>query len=188
MPFSSTAADIRIEIDGSVPAETRRATRISGRAIVCLQRAVAVQRVRIEFVGEETVSLRAWVPLSTTTQTREIVRQSADVRGAGMLAAGTHVFPFAVDVPWWVPSTLEREPARIRYVVRAVVERAALLLGPGAQWSGEHEVECRRVRVARRLARRKRVDQSVGCPDGSCHVRVWGTISRDTVKPGAQLR
>ncbi|KAJ1748448.1 hypothetical protein LPJ79_004508 [Coemansia sp. RSA 1821] len=192
MPFSSAAADIRIEIDGTVPAETRQATRISGRAVVRLHRAVAVQRVRIEFVGEETVSLRAWVPLSTTTQTREIVRQSADVRGAGVLAAGTHVFPFAVEVPWWVPSTLEREPARIRYVVRGVVERATLgallLSGPSAQWAGEREVECRRVRVARRLARRKRVDQSVGCPDGSCHVRVWGTISRDTVKPGTQLR
>ncbi|KAJ2450740.1 hypothetical protein EV183_004073 [Coemansia sp. RSA 2336] len=191
MPFSSTAADIRIEIDEAVPADTRQETRIAGQAVVRLSRAVAVQRVRIEFVGEETVSLRAWVPLSTTTQTREIVRQSAEVHGAGMLAAGTHVFGFAVAVPWWVPSTLEREPARIRYVVRAVVERAALLqllAGPTAQWTGEREVECRRVRVARRLARRKRVDQSVGCPDGTCHVRVWGTISRDTVKPGTQLR
>ncbi|KAJ2705807.1 hypothetical protein H4R19_005078, partial [Coemansia spiralis] len=50
------------------------------------------------------------------------------------------------------------------------------------------EVECRRIRTSPRLARRRRIDQSVGCPDGSCHVRIWGALSRDVVKPGSQLR
>ncbi|KAJ2657219.1 hypothetical protein IW148_005281 [Coemansia sp. RSA 1199] len=193
MPFSSTAPDINVEIIGQTGDAERKATRVDGRVVVRCVRATAVHGVRVEFVGEETVSLRAWVPLSTTTQTRDVVRQARTVRSGGVLAAGTHEFGFCVHVPWWVPSTLDRDMCRIRYVVRAVVERASLAAylgaaGAGSAWTAEREVECHHVRSARRLARRKRVDQSVGCPDGSCHVRVWGSVSRDVVKPGAQLR
>ncbi|KAJ2728757.1 hypothetical protein H4S00_000808 [Coemansia sp. D1744] len=193
MPFSSTAPEINVEIIGQTGDAERKATRVDGRVFVRCTRATAVHGVRVEFVGEETVSLRAWVPLSTTTQTRDVVRQVRTVRSGGVLATGTHEFGFCVHVPWWVPSTLDRDMCRIRYVVRAVVERASLAAylgapGAGSAWTAEQEVDCRHVRTARRLARRKRVDQSVGCPDGSCHVRIWGSVSRDVVKPGAQLR
>ncbi|KAJ2370293.1 hypothetical protein H4S02_000771 [Coemansia sp. RSA 2611] len=188
MPFTSGAPELSIEIDAESADTTHSATRVRARALVRLTRPLAVQRVRVEFVGEESVSLRAWVPLSTTTQAREITRQTHTLRDACTLAAGTHEFAFELLVPWWVPSSLVREMCQIRYVVRLVVERASLAYYVGAAYSAERELACRRVRVAGRLARRKRVDQSVGCPDGSCHVRVWGAISRDVVKPGTHLR
>ncbi|KAJ2870920.1 hypothetical protein FB639_004547, partial [Coemansia asiatica] len=202
-PFSSSAAEISLEFD-TTPEESRgighydlksEITRLSGRVIVKVLKNIAVNNVRIEFVGEETVYLRGWTTLGSTVS-REIVRQRSTVHGNGTLVEGLHMFGFSIDVPGWVPSTVDREQCRIRYVVRGVVERSSLgtyLMGaPGAMggvsWVKEEEVECRRVRVARRLARRKKIDQSVGCPDGSCHVRFWGSISRDVVKPGAQVK
>ncbi|KAJ2761684.1 hypothetical protein IWQ57_005984, partial [Coemansia nantahalensis] len=204
MPIHGSAPTIRIELDRAAAGGgggRARAAAVSGRVVVRVAKAVAVQRVCIDFVGEETVSLRAWVPLSSTTVSREVVRERLTVHGGGVLGEGQHTFAFSVRVPPWVPSSLAREMCRIRYVVRAVIERAslaALLPGfgssgsgsgaAGSAWAREEEVECRRIRVSPRLARRKRIDQSVGCPDGSCHVRIWGALSRDVVKPGAQLR
>ncbi|KAJ2342412.1 hypothetical protein IWW50_004945, partial [Coemansia erecta] len=100
MPFSSAAAaELRVEIDGQTTDARGGATLVSGRAVVNVHRATAVHSVRIEFVGEESVSLRAWVPLGTTTQTREIVKATRVVRTAGVLAVGTHEYGFVVRVP-----------------------------------------------------------------------------------------
>ncbi|KAJ2779037.1 hypothetical protein H4R18_004243 [Coemansia javaensis] len=210
MAFGSSGPDIRIEVDGPAAAAAAAAAgdrrqRVSGRVVVAVAgRALAVAGVRIEFVGEESVTVRGPAGLGSTTVAREVAAARAAAHGGGVLGEGRHVFPFAVTVPGWVPSTVERDLCRIRYVVRAAVERgslgsylaaaaaAAAAAGPGAAggsaWVREAEVECRRVRAAQRLARRRRVDQSVGCPDGSCHVRIWGAISRDIVKPGAHVR
>ncbi|KAJ1882412.1 hypothetical protein LPJ57_000953, partial [Coemansia sp. RSA 486] len=207
-PFSSSAAEVSLEFDDRT-AESRgtgrydvknEVTRIGGRVLVKVSRSIAVNNVRVEFVGEETVYQRGWTSLGSSVS-REIVRQRSTVHAGGTLAEGVHVFGFSIEVPGWVPSTVDRELCRIKYVVRGVVERSSLgtyLMGSqggmggggggGVGWVKEEEVECRRVRVARRLARRKKIDQSVGCPDGSCHVRFWGSVSRDVVKPGAQIK
>ncbi|KAJ2236441.1 hypothetical protein IWW45_001775 [Coemansia sp. RSA 485] len=203
-PFSSSAAEVSLEFDDRT-AESRgtgrydvknEVTRIGGRVLVKVSRSIAVNNVRVEFVGEETVYQRGWTSLGSSVS-REIVRQRSTVHAGGTLAEGVHVFGFSIEVPGWVPSTVDRELCRIKYVVRGVVERSSLGtylmgsqsgVGGGVSWVKEEEVECRRVRVARRLARRKKIDQSVGCPDGSCHVRFWGSVSRDVVKPGAQIK
>ncbi|KAI8318198.1 hypothetical protein GQ54DRAFT_300674 [Martensiomyces pterosporus] len=196
MPFSSTAPELRIELHstGGVYSSQTEATTFTGEVLLRLHKSTSVQGVRLEFVGEETVNLRAWVPLSSSTVSREIVRESKALHSGGLLSEGTHVFAFQVVVPGWVPSTMESEVGRIRYVVRAVVERSSLgaYFSSSAKGSGvlarEAEVECVKRRRSKRLARLKQIDQSVGCPDGSCHVRFWGSISRDVVRPGAQLK
>ncbi|KAJ2160099.1 hypothetical protein GGF46_002512 [Coemansia sp. RSA 552] len=180
MPFSSAAPELRIEVDAG-----RGTQDVRGRLVLRTARPVAVRRVRVEFVGEESVHLRAWVALSTTTVSREVARARAEVCGAGELAAGEHAWGFRVRVPGWVPSSVDGDMCRVRYVVRGVVERSSL---GGGRWAVEEEIPCRRLRASSRLARKRRIDQSVGCPDGSCHVRVWGSLSRDVVKPGAHVR
>ncbi|KAJ2793127.1 hypothetical protein H4R20_006635, partial [Coemansia guatemalensis] len=191
MPFGSSAPAIHIELGAAQDAADEGMRWVRGRLVVRAARAVATQQVRVEFVGTEAAGVRAWVPPRATV-TRTVARASAVVHGGGMLRAGTHEFAFSVGVPWWLPSSVEREACRIRYVVRGVVERGSWLpaaAAPAADaWTAETELPCTRVRVAQRLARRKRLDQSVGCPDGSCHVRMWGVLSRDVVKPGAALR
>ncbi|KAJ2077484.1 hypothetical protein H4R24_005102 [Coemansia sp. RSA 988] len=189
MPFGSSAPAIHIELGATHDAADEGMRWVRGRLVVRATRAVAAQQVRVEFVGTEAVGVRAWVPPRATV-TRTVAQGSAVVHGGGVLRAGTHEFAFSVGVPWWLPSSVEREACRIRYVVRGVVERGGWMpAAPTADaWTAETEMSCTRVRVARRLARRKRLDQSVGCPDGSCHVRMWGVLSRDVVKPGAALR
>ncbi|KAJ2402807.1 hypothetical protein GGI23_000443 [Coemansia sp. RSA 2559] len=205
MPFSSSAApELRIVLnDGDIAYNaTSSCTELSGRLLVHAHKPVAVQGVFVEFVGEESVSLRAWVPLSSKTVSREVLRQRVEVRERGELKEGVHDYAFSISVPPWVPSSLERDMCRIRYLIRAaaplttpfgIVGSAASSINGGGSssnwtWSAEREVPCRRIRVSRRLARRKRIDQSVGCPDGSCHVRFHGSVSRDVVKPGAQMK
>ncbi|KAJ1718908.1 hypothetical protein LPJ61_006431, partial [Coemansia biformis] len=223
MPFHSSVPEIRIELDQSHDAadnanvngngvqqrRQQQQTMVRGRVHIRVAKTVPVHRVCIDFVGDESVNLRAWAPLSSKTVSREVLCRRLTVHRGGMLNGGHHIYPFTVRVPPWVPSTLTRDMCRIRYVVRVAIERASLVsllpsLGSssgggggsgasdtkavGSAWVREEEVECRRIRTSQRLARRKRVDQSVGCPDGSCHVRIWGSISRDVVKPGAHIR
>ncbi|KAJ1889675.1 hypothetical protein LPJ81_006083, partial [Coemansia sp. IMI 209127] len=209
MPFSSSAApELRIVLnDGDIAYNTTSScTELSGRLLVHAHKPVAVQGVFVEFVGEESVSLRAWVPLSSKTVSREVLRQRVEVRERGELKEGMHDYAFSISVPPWVPSSLERDMCRIRYLIRAAAPLTTPfgIVGSATPsingistssssssnwtWSAEREVSCRRIRVSRRLARRKHIDQSVGCPDGSCHVRFHGSVSRDVVKPGAQMK
>ncbi|KAJ1733693.1 hypothetical protein LPJ72_002740 [Coemansia sp. Benny D160-2] len=222
MPFTSSAApELRLELNDSSndtngaskesPHSAGAGTEVTGRLVVHAHKTVAIQGMFIEFVGEESVSLRAWVvvPLGSNTVSREVLRQRVSVRGRGELREGTHEFGFTITIPPWVPSSLERDMCRIRYVVRASASPAATLLMPfgivsssgsgggdsnsggssaSGAWTVEREIRCRRIRVSRRLARRKCIDQSVGCPDGSCHVRFCGSLSRDIAKPGTQLK
>ncbi|KAJ2707294.1 Arrestin domain-containing protein 1, partial [Coemansia spiralis] len=160
MPIHSSAPAIRIELDPAADGRGGNGSRISGQVVVRVAKAVAVHRICIDFVGEETVSVRAWAPLSSTTVSREVVRRRLTVHRGGMLSEGRHSFGFAVVVPAWVPSSLARDMCRIRYVVRAVIERASLasLLpsfsgsgsearASGSAWTREEEVECRRIRT-----------------------------------------
>ncbi|KAJ1942930.1 hypothetical protein GGF37_002886 [Kickxella alabastrina] len=205
-PFSSSGPGVSIEFDDTAAEYGRydpstESTHISGRVLVRVIKPVPVHSVCVEFIGEESVWLRAWVPLSSKTLSREVLRQRTTLHASGVLSEGVHIFSFSIAVPAWVPSSLDRDMCRIRYVVRAVVERTSFLGGGGMSsmggnvggagqgaWVHEEEVSCRRIRASRRLARRKRIDQSVGCPNGSCHVRFWGSISRDVVRPGAQIK
>ncbi|KAJ2608514.1 hypothetical protein H4S08_004424 [Coemansia sp. RSA 1365] len=188
MPFGSSGPLIHVEL-GAEHEEEEGMRWVEGKMVVNTTRTVAIQQIRIEFVGTETVGVRAWMP-SRNTVSRNISRSNTVVHDGGVLCAGIHEFKFSVGVPWWLPSSVEREACRIRYIVRGIVERAGWLpsTATGDGWVGETEMQCERVRVSRRLARRKRLDQSVGCPDGSCHVRMWGVLSRDIVKPGAEIR
>ncbi|KAJ1767320.1 hypothetical protein IW140_005586 [Coemansia sp. RSA 1813] len=197
MPFSSSAPELRLELNDDSPENTEGSfTELKGRLLVHVHKPVSVQGVFVEFVGEESVSLRAWVPLSSNTVSREVLRQRVSVHERGELKEGVHEFAFSISVPPWVPSSLERDMCRIRYLIRAAaplttpfgIVSSAPMGSSGWVWAAEREVSCRRIRVSRRLARRKRIDQSVGCPDGSCHVRFYGSISRDVVKPGAQIK
>ncbi|KAJ2821116.1 hypothetical protein FBU31_005009 [Coemansia sp. 'formosensis'] len=189
MVFSSSAPDVRLEFDdpstGTYDSSTDTTT-LTGCAIVRVQKAAAaVHGIRIEFTGEEVVNLRS--SLSTTTVSRQVLGQRITVHRGGILHEGQHRFAFRLRIPAWVPSSLDRSDlCRIRYVMRAVVERP--MVAGLSSLVCEEEIECRRLRASRRLARRKRIDQSVGCPDGSCHVRFTGSISRDVVKPGAQIK
>ncbi|KAJ2471664.1 hypothetical protein GGI02_002116 [Coemansia sp. RSA 2322] len=192
MVFSSHAPEVRLEFDSPSAGTYDPATDttlVSGRVVVRVSKAVApVHSIRVEFLGEETVNLRAWVPLSSTTVSRQVVSRRLTVHSGGVLHEGQHTFAFRLRIPPWVPSSLDRDLCRIRYLVRAVVERPLVVSAGGSTLVCEEEIECRRLRASRRLARRKRIDQSVGCPDGSCHVRFSGSISRDVVRPGAQIK
>ncbi|KAJ2764685.1 hypothetical protein GGI18_006382, partial [Coemansia linderi] len=118
---------------------------------------------------------------------RQVLHQRITAHRGGVLFEGQHRFAFRLRIPAWVPSSLDRSDlCRIRYVMRVVVERP--MVAGLSSVVCEEEIECHRLRVSRRLARCKRIDQSVGCPDGSCHVRFTGSISRDVVKPGAQIK
>ncbi|PIA13336.1 hypothetical protein COEREDRAFT_83578 [Coemansia reversa NRRL 1564] len=190
MPFGSSGPVIHVELGAEHEEEDKGIKWVKGKMIVSTTRTVAIQQIRVEFVGTETVGVRAWMA-SRNTVTRTITKTNTVMHDGGVLCAGSHEFKFLVGVPWWLPSSVEREACRIRYIVRGIVERAGWLPSAAAAvegWVGETELQCVRVRVARRLARRKRLDQSVGCPDGSCHVRMWGVLSRDVVKPGGELR
>ncbi|KAJ2552362.1 hypothetical protein EV175_003339, partial [Coemansia sp. RSA 1933] len=203
MPFSGSAApELRIELNNG--GDDDYDSDLSGRLLVYAHKPVSVQGVFVEFVGEESVSLRAWVPLSSNTVSREVLRQRVAVHQRGELREGTHEFGFSITVPAWVPSSLVSDMCRIRYLLRAAAPLTTpfgiiggSLASPTTSnaagngnwlWPVEKEVPCRRIRVSRRLARTKRIDQSVGCPDGSCHVRFHGSINRDVVKPGAQMK
>ncbi|KAJ2337532.1 hypothetical protein GGI00_000176 [Coemansia sp. RSA 2681] len=191
MVFASSAPDVRLEFDNphtGVYDHTTDSTLITGRAVIRVQKAAAaVHGVRIEFIGEEVVNLRAWASLSSTTVSRQVVNQRIAVHSGGVLHEGQHRFAFRLRIPAWVPSSLDRgDLCHIRYVMRVVVERP--MVAGLSSVVCEEEVECHRLRASRRLARRKRIDQSVGCPDGSCHVRFTGSISRDVVRPGAQIK
>ncbi|KAJ2111118.1 hypothetical protein IW146_005595 [Coemansia sp. RSA 922] len=190
MVFTSSALDVRLEFDDPPTGtydSTTDSTILTGFALVRVQKAAsAVHGIRIEFTGEEVVNLRAWSSLSSTTVSRQVLCQRITVHKGGVLHEGQHRFAFRLRIPAWVPSSLDKSDlCRIRYVMRAVVERPKVA---GLSLVCEEEIECRRLRASRRLARRKRIDQSVGCPDGSCHVRFTGSISRDVVKPGAQIK
>ncbi|KAJ2861117.1 hypothetical protein GGH94_005104 [Coemansia aciculifera] len=190
MVFTSSALDVRLEFDDPPTGTydcTTDSTIVTGCALVRVQKAAAaVHGIRIEFTGEEVVNLRAWASLSSTTVSRQVLYQRITVHRGGVLHEGQHRFAFRLRIPAWVPSSLDRSDlCRIRYVMRAVVERPKVA---GLSLVCEEEIECRRLRASRRLARRKRIDQSVGCPDGSCHVRFTGSISRDVVRPGAQIK
>ncbi|KAJ2494534.1 hypothetical protein GGI11_008808, partial [Coemansia sp. RSA 2049] len=143
MPFTSSAApELRLELNdssndtnGASKESSHSAgagTEVTGRLVVHAHKTVAIQGMFIEFVGEESVSLRAWVvvPLGSNTVSREVLRQRVSVRGRGELREGTHEFGFTITIPPWVPSSLERDMCRIRYVVRASASPAATLLMP----------------------------------------------------------
>ncbi|KAJ2780948.1 hypothetical protein GGI15_003365 [Coemansia interrupta] len=181
MAFSNVT--VSVEVDGPAgSAASAESTRMDGRVVVRVHgRALTTGGVTVAFFGTETVYVRAWAGLAPSSVRREIVRASTHVHPACTLAPGVHTFAFCVLVPWWVPSSVaDGDQCQIRYALQADVA------GHGA--SDEVELECRRIRVSRRLARRKRLEQSVGCPDGSCHVRFSGSLSRDVVRPGAQVR
>ncbi|KAJ2383713.1 hypothetical protein H4S02_005167, partial [Coemansia sp. RSA 2611] len=191
MVFTSSAPDVRLEFDDpprGLYDHTTDSTLLTGCAVVRVQKAaVAIHGIRIEFAGEETVFLRAWASLSSTTVSRQVLHQRITAHRGGVLFEGQHRFAFRLRIPAWVPSSLDRSDlCRIRYVMRVVVERP--MVAGLSSVVCEEEIECHRLRVSRRLARCKRIDQSVGCPDGSCHVRFTGSISRDVVKPGAQIK
>ncbi|KAI9504362.1 hypothetical protein BX070DRAFT_223909 [Coemansia spiralis] len=170
MPFSSTTAP-ELSLELTAP----RQNTFTGTLVVHIARAQH-HMVALELVGEESVSLRAWSPFPTVVS-REVLRHKVTL-ASGILNEGHHVFPFTVVVPTWAPSTVSNDLCRIRYTLRATADAASVV----------RELNCHRVRASQRLARRKKIDQSVGCPDGSCHVRFWGTISRDVVKPGSELK
>ncbi|KAJ2394978.1 hypothetical protein GGI05_001799, partial [Coemansia sp. RSA 2603] len=186
-PFTNAASvTVSVEMDGAAgDASQAESTRLDGRVVVRVtgRSSASVEGIQVTFSGSESVYVRAWAGLAPSSVRREIVRAQTHVHGADTLAPGQHTFTFSVLVPWWVPSSVaESEQCQIRYTVQAET------LGPAHALSDEVEVACRRIRVSRRLARRKRLEQSVGCPDGSCHVRFSGSLSRDVVRPGAHVR
>ncbi|KAJ1954477.1 hypothetical protein EC988_002410 [Linderina pennispora] len=188
MPFSGPASDLTIDLGPGSYDDTTTLTRHHGRVLLTLTKPMAVHSVQLLLLGEETVNLRAWVPLSTNTVSTPIVDIQRDLYSGGTLEPGMHVFPFTVVLPGTLPTSLERELCTIKYRVRAEVAKAAFFSSPSIALAKEEEVLVVHRRRAKRLAKTKSLDQSVGCPDGTCHVKFAGSISKDVVRPGSKVK
>ncbi|ORX68053.1 hypothetical protein DL89DRAFT_294565 [Linderina pennispora] len=175
MPFSGPASDLTIDLGPGSYDDTTALTRHHGRVLLTLTKPMAVHSVQLLLLGEETVNLRAWIPLSTNTASTPIVDIQRDLYSGGTLEPGMHVFPFTLVLPGTLPTTLERELCTIKYRVRAEVAKAAFFSSPSIALAKEEEVLVVHRRRAKRLAKTKSLDQSFA-----------GSISKDVVRPGSK--